>query len=123
MTTECVIIHKTNRNDTTPLYKLYFVLENEIPDDIELYPVSVSEITTKHKVFSNINMAMGYYFGGKQKTLKPGEKCLFVGGKDWHMNKQDLRSYLTPESKKFLTEFEIMFPEFTEDMEPFFIDL
>lgn len=122
MTTECIIIHKQDRNDIDKLCQLYHILETEITD-IELYPIAVSEITVKHMAFSNINTAMGYRSTGKQITLQPGDKCLFVQGKDWYMNKTAIRSHLSAEGKKLLTEFSIMFPEWTEDSTPFFIDL
>lgn len=123
MTTECIVIHKQDRKNADKLYQLYFALGNELPFNIELEPVSVSKIIKKHRAFSNINTAMGYQFGGKQTTLKPDDLCIFLLGKDWHMNKTEIRSYLSAENKKLLTEFEIMHPEYTDDTEPFFVDI
>ena len=47
-------------------------------------------------------------------------KVLFVGGKLHYMNKTFLRQMFDTEGKKLLTEFEIVFPTFSDD---FFRDI
>jgi hypothetical protein len=124
MTTECIVIHKTARDNLDELSKLYAILDNELEAaGIELYPVAISEITREYRGWKNINAAMGYFRSGKPIKLHPGDKCLFLRGKDWHMNKTDLRSYLSTKTMKTLVNFEIVFPEWPDGNGTFFIDI
>lgn len=124
MTTECIVIHKTDRNNLEALAELYETINTEASAaHIELEAVAISEIIRDHKGWHNINAAMKYFTIGKPVKLHPGDKCLFLLGKDWHMNKTDLRQYLTAETMKTLQEYYILFPEWDDHNNPFFIDI
>lgn len=124
MTTECIVIHKTDRNNLEALSELYATLNDELEAArIELEAVAISEITREYRGWHNINAAMGYFRSGKPVKLHPGDKCMFLMGKDWHMNKTNLRSYLSTKTTKTLVNFEIVFPEWPDGNGDFFIDI
>lgn len=123
MTTECIVFHKTDRGNLDLLRKLYRIINEEVSSRIELEAVAISKITRKYKAFSNINAAMRLWQCGRAATLRPGDHVVFLLGKNWHMNKTDIRQYLSAESKDFLKNFDIMFPEWPDGGPAFFTDL
>lgn len=123
MTTECVVFHKTDRGNLDLLHKLYRAINDEVSNKIELEAVAISKITRKYRVFSNINAAMRLFQCGRSATLHPGDHVVFLLGKNWHMNKTDLRQYLSAETRNILKDFTIMFPEWPDGGPEFFIDL
>lgn len=120
MNCECVIIYPADRNNIEKLRELSRILR-AISDQIELDPVAISRITTETKAYNTYDEAFGWRPKGRKTTLHPDDLALFVAGKYHYMSKAMLRYYLTPEDRKTLSDYKIIFPSsddcFFEDIE------
>ena len=120
MNCECVLISKNDPHDEAKLHKLASMINERITYQCELYPYTISEIVKTTAAYNSYDEAAGWRSKGKRTTLNTGDKVLFVGGKLHYMNKTFLRQMFDTEGKKLLTEFEIVFPTFSDD---FFRDI
>lgn len=120
MNTECVFISKNNPTDEEKLHRLASIINESITPHCELYAYTISEIVKTTTSYNSYDEAAGWRSKGKRTTLNTGDKVLFVGGKLHYMNKDALRSLLSREDKKLLSEFKIVFPTFSDD---FFKDI
>ena len=119
MNTECIFLSNTARTDKKALENLAVYI-NKLSDEMELYPVALSRITTETKCYPTYDQAAGWAPKNKKTTILPGDLVLFVAGKYHYMSKQTLRRYANQEEKNLLSGFTILFPaaekEFFEDI-------
>lgn len=120
MNCECVFVSKTDRADPAKILSLAAALLLDVSDNVELYPVAHSEITTETATYNDYDQAFGWKPKGKKTMLHPNDHVLFVAGKYHYMSKAVLRNYMNKENRELLKDFQIVFPA-THD--PFFKDL
>lgn len=106
MNCECVFVLKENRDKPDKLVEIAHAIL-DISDKIELYPVSVAEITAETKAYNTYDEAFGWQPKRQRTILQTGDLVLFVGGKYHYMSKQALMRYLP---KNILADAKIVFP-------------
>jgi hypothetical protein len=120
MNCEAIMIFKPNPKEKAEPETLAFLMQTFISENIELYPVAVSQITTETKCYPSYDAAQGYRPKTKKTTLFPGDYVLFIHGKLHHMNKNTMKRFLTAGDKQYLSHFEIIHPD---AYETFFEDI
>lgn len=109
MNCECVLRYRPDpENPVKPLF-LGRAIAADISQKIELYPVTVSVITTDTPAFATYDAAHGWGHG-KKATLKTGDLVLFVSGKLHYMNKNTIKRLLSTENKGLCAGFDILHP-------------
>jgi hypothetical protein len=108
------MVFKPNHREQAEPETLAFLMHTFISDNIELYPVAVSQITRETKCYSSYDEANGWKPKTKKTTLLPGDYVLFIGGKLHYMNKTTMRRFLTTGDRQYLSHFEIVHPDTDE---------
>lgn len=121
MNCECVMVCKTDRTDIAKLRELASLLNRYVAENVELYPVCISEITDQTNAYRSYDAANGWGPKGTKTTLNSGDLVLFIAGKLHYMNKSSVRNYLPASDRAILTDFDFWHPaaddDFFEDLE------
>lgn len=116
MNTECIITTTNNRGAIDRMKEIAAQIE-AISENVELYPVAISQITVPTNCYKTYDEVTGWRPKRQKTVLAQGDYVVFVAGKYHYMNKTALRQLLP---KSILTDLVVLFPDAREQ---FFTDI